>query len=56
MVDVPSPTCSQDAERFLGLVNYYRMLMPQYAGRSRALYEVVKDNEWEMTKMWLSLI
>jgi hypothetical protein len=46
VVDWPVPTCSKDVERFLGLVNYHRMFISDYAGRSRALYEIVKDYQW----------
>jgi hypothetical protein len=46
VVDWPVPLCCKDLERFLGLVNYHRMFIENYAGRSRSLYEVVKQFRW----------
>ena len=56
VVDWPVPNSSKDEDRFLGLVNYHRMFILDYAERSRALYEVVKNFQLGRTKMRLSLI
>lgn len=34
------PTCTKDVERFLGLVNYHRIFIPEYAKRAVPLYKL----------------
>lgn len=46
VVNWPKPESTKAVERFLGLVNYHRMFIPNFAHRSRALYEITGKNEY----------
>ncbi len=40
VLDWPTPKCTKDVERFLGLVNYHRMFLKDYAKRAVPLYQL----------------
>ncbi len=40
VLDWPTPKCTKDVERFLGLVNYHRMFIKDYAKQAVPLYQL----------------
>jgi len=37
--------CVKDVQKFLGLVNYYRQFIKDFASIARLLYDIVKKNQ-----------
>jgi transposase InsO family protein len=44
--DWPTPTCSKDVERFMGLVNYHRGFVKDFAQIGDPLYRVIGKNKF----------
>jgi transposase InsO family protein len=42
----PTPTCSKDVERFMGLANYHRGFVKNFANLADPLYQVVGKNKF----------
>jgi len=48
VLDWPIPKLVKDVQKFLGLANYYRQFIKDFAKIARPLHELVrKDQKWE---------
>ncbi|KII70298.1 Retrovirus-related Pol polyprotein from transposon 17.6 [Thelohanellus kitauei] len=45
IIDYPIPTCVKDVQKFLGIANYYRRFIKNFAGIARPLHNIVKKND-----------
>ncbi len=46
-----TPKCVKDIQKFLGLVNYYRQFIKDFASIARPLHDLVKkDQKWNWTE------
>ena len=51
VLEWPIPKCVKDVQNFLGLANYYRRFIQNFASIVRLLYDIVKkDQKWEWTE------
>ena len=51
VLDWPTPKCVKDVQKFLGLANYYRRFIEDFASIARPLHDMVrKDQKWEWTE------
>ena len=51
VLDWLTPQCVKDIQKFLGLVNYYRRFIKDFAVIARPLHDMVKkDKRWEWTE------
>ena len=66
VLDWPTPKLVKDVQKFLGLANYYRQFIKDFAKIARPLHELVrKDQKWEweikqeksfeMLKKWFTM-
>ena len=47
VLEWPTPKCVKDVQKFLGLVNYYRQFIEEFATVARPLHDLVKkDKKW----------
>ena len=50
VLEWPTPKCVKDIQKFLGLVNYYRQFIENFASIVRPLHNLVKkDKKWDWT-------
>jgi hypothetical protein len=50
ILDWPTPKSVKDVQRFMGLANYYRRFIKDFAKTARPLHDLVrKDKEWQWT-------
>ena len=48
VLEWPTPKCVKDIQKFLGLANYYRRFIENFAAIARPLHDLVKkDKKWE---------
>ena len=45
VVEWPTPKCVKDVQKFLGLANYYRQFIEEFASIARPLHDMVKKNK-----------
>ena len=51
VLEWPMPKCIKDIQKFLGLANYYRQFIEEFATVARPLHNLVKkDKKWEWTE------
>ena len=51
VLDWLTPKCVKDVQKFLGLANYYRRFIEEFATVARPLHDMVKkDKKWEWTE------
>ena len=51
VLEWPTPKCVKDIQKFLGLANYYRRFIKNFATIARPLHDLVKkDKKWEWTE------
>ena len=51
VLEWPTPKCVKDIQKFLGLVNYYRQFIENFASIARPLHDLVKkDKKWAWTE------
>ena len=51
VLEWPTPKCIKDIQKFLGLANYYRWFIEEFATVARLLHDLVKkDKKWEWTE------
>ena len=51
VLEWPTPKCVKDIQKFLGLANYYRRFIENFAAIARPLHDLVKkDKKWEWTE------
>ncbi len=43
----PKPNCSKDVERFMGLANYHRNFVKNFAELAEPLYRIVGKNKYQ---------
>ena len=51
VLDWPTSKCVKDAQKFLGLANYYHQFIESFASIARPLHDLVKkDQKWNWTE------
>ena len=51
VLDWLTPKCVKNVQKFLGLANYYRQFIKDFASIARPLYDMVKkDQKWDWTE------
>ena len=51
VLEWPTPKCVKDIQKFLGLANYYRRFIKDFASIARPLHDLVKkDKKWDWTE------